>query len=304
MKIIITGASGFIGQALCRKLLELGHDVTPLSSKDADLTQQDSLSRFDKIKYDRIFHLAAWTQAGDFCIYHPGEQWLINQQISTTVLTWWQKFQPQAKLVSFGTSCSYPEIGELKEHNYLLGEPIKDLYVYAMTKRMLLIGQQALNRQFDLNYLTVVPSTVYGPNYNMSGKQLHFIFDLTRKILDLKHKNQEVVLWGDGYQRRELVFIEDFIQEMLELDISVENDIVNIGAGEDYSIREFAGKICNIIGIPPSSIQYDTTKYVGAKSKKLDNTKLDCLLPHKKRTSLEEGLKVTVEFMEKALYPN
>ena len=302
MKVIVTGASGFIGQTLCRKLAALGHDVTPLSSKDADLIQSDSLSRFNNEEYERIFHLAAWTQAGDFCLHHPGEQWLINQQINTTLLNWWQKHQPQAKLVSFGTSCSYASTGTLVEDRYLLGEPIDDLYVYAMTKRMLLIGQQALNQQFGLSYMTVIPSTVYGPNYHTSGKQLHFIFDLIRKILDLKYNNNDVILWGDGHQRRELVFIDDFIQELLELDASLENDIVNIGAGEDYSIREFAQLICEIVKIDPKKIKYDTSRYVGAKSKNLDNTKLDKFLPNKVRTPLKEGLEVTVTWMEKELF--
>ena len=302
MKVIVTGASGFIGQTLCRKLVALGHDVTPLSSKDANLTQSGSLSRFNNEEYERIFHLAAWTQAGDFCLYHPGEQWLINQQINTTLLTWWQRHQPQAKLISFGTSCSYAATGTLAEDKYLLGEPIDDLYVYAMTKRMLLIGQQALNRQFGLSYMTVIPSTVYGPNYDTSGKQLHFIFDLIRKILDMKHNNNAVILWGDGRQRRELVFIDDFIRELIELDASLENDIVNIGAGEDYSIREFAQLICEIVKIDPEKVKYDTDRYVGAKSKKLDNTKLDKLLPNKVRTPLKEGLEITVTWMEKELF--
>jgi GDP-L-fucose synthase len=302
MKVIITGASGFLGQVLCKKLTQLNYEVIALSSKDADLTNQNSLLRFNDIKFDQIFHLAAWTQAGDFCLYHPGEQWLMNQQINTTILTWWKVFQPQAKLISFGTSCSYPEIGELIESNYLIGEPIKDLYVYAMTKRMLFIGQQALHKQFGLNYLTVVPSTVYGPGYHTEGKQLHFIFDLIRKILEFKHSQKEVVLWGDGNQRRELVFVNDFIEEMLELDKKINNDLVNIGAGQDYSIKEFAEMICSIAGVDPSLIKYDTTRYVGAKSKTLSNKKLDELLPHKKRTSLRDGLQVTVEWMEKELF--
>jgi GDP-L-fucose synthase len=302
MKVIVTGASGFIGQTLCRKLSTLGHDVTPLSSKDADLTQQDSLASFNNEKYERIFHLATWTQAGDFSLHHSGEQWMINQQINTTVLAWWQKYQPHAKLISFGTSCSYAATGALSEDKYLLGEPIDDLYVYAMTKRLLLIGQQALNQQFGLDYLTVIPSTVYGPNCHTSGKQLHFIFDLIRKILDMKHNNNDVILWGDGHQRRELVFIDDVIHELMELDASLVNDVVNIGAGEDYSIREFAGLICEISGVDAEKIIYDTGRYVGAKSKKLDNTKLDKLLPNKVRTPLKEGLEITVTWMEKELF--
>ena len=177
MKVIVTGGTGFLGRHLCKALNKRNNEVTLIGSKDADLTVQDSLLRFNHTKYDRIYHLAAWTQAGDFCVHHPGEQWMINQQINTTVLTWWHQHQSQAKLVSMGTSCSYQEGVDLRESRYLDGIPREELYVYAMTKRMLLIGQQSLHRQFGLNYLTLVPSTLYGPDYHTGGEQMHFIFD-------------------------------------------------------------------------------------------------------------------------------
>ena len=112
-----------------------------------------SLQRFGDEKVDRIFHLAGWTQAGDFAISHPGEQWLMNQQINTTVLTWWKESQPQAKLISIGSSCSYEVGDDHHEEKYLVGTPIDDLFVYAMSKRMLLIGQRALHQQFGLESL-------------------------------------------------------------------------------------------------------------------------------------------------------
>lgn len=295
---IVTGATGFLGTALLRRLRADGWNVLALSSRDADLRDSRSLDRFNESKFDRIFHLAAWTQAGDFCLHHPGEQWIINQQINTTVLAWWQAQQPQAKLVSIGTSCVYEEGRDLREENYLRGEPIADLYTYAMTKRMLLIGQQSLARQYGLKYLTVVPSTLYGPDYHIGTKQMHFIFDVAWKILGLKHFGTPAVLWGDGYQRRELIFIDDFIDAMMALDAVAENDVVNIGGGEDHSIREFAGFICSAIGLAPDAIQYDTSRYVGAKSKMLNIERLQSLLPQRQRTSLAEGMRITLEWLE------
>jgi GDP-L-fucose synthase len=301
MKVIVTGASGFIGRRLCKKLKELDYDVLGLSSLDADLTIQGSLKKYSNIKFDKIFHLAAWTQAGDFCLYHSGDQWIFNQQINTNILEWWKNYQPQAKLISFGTSCSYPETGVLTENRYLSGQPVEGLYSYAMTKRMLLVGQKSLNKQYNLNYLTVIPSTVFGPGYYSHGKQLHFIFDLIRKALEYKYLGKDIILWGDGEQRRELVYIDDFISELLKLDKVVNNDIVNIGAGIDFSISEFMNMICNILSINPSVVKYDTNKYVGAKSKKLDNKKLDSILKNRKRLSLEEGLRNTIKWMENIL---
>ena len=140
MEILITGATGFLGTGLSAHLESLGHRVVRLGSRNCDLTQADSLDRFDDRRYDQIYHLAAWTQAGDFCLRHPGEQWLINQQINTNVLSWWQRRQPQAKLIAMGTSCAYAPDRELIEENYLEGQPIDSLFTYAMTKRMLYVG--------------------------------------------------------------------------------------------------------------------------------------------------------------------
>ncbi|MFQ5851910.1 MAG: NAD-dependent epimerase/dehydratase family protein, partial [Candidatus Binatia bacterium] len=121
MDIIVTGATGFLGTSLCATLEAQGHSVTRLSSQNCDLTRPDSLDRFDRQRYEQIYHLAAWTQAGDFCLYHPAEQWIINQQINTNVLTWWQAHQPQAKLICMGSSCAYDPSYELVEENYLSG---------------------------------------------------------------------------------------------------------------------------------------------------------------------------------------
>ncbi len=302
MKVLVTGSSGFLGKSLCRHLDALGFEISRSNSTICDLRNPNSLDIYNQIKFDRIFHLAAWTQAGDFCLYHPGEQWIINQKINSNLLSWWSKEQPQAKLISIGTSCSYDPQLPLTENNYLEGTPINSLYTYAMCKRMLQIGQIALSKQFGLSYLTVVPSTLYGLEYQIKGKQMHFIFDLIRKFLEFKYYGYPIVLWGDGNQRRELVFIEDFINNLLELDKLETNEIYNIGAGEDYSIKEFAQLISNITGVDISNVQFDESKYVGALSKVLDNTKIDRKLPKRLKTNLKDGLeKVVSEFEYKFL---
>lgn len=301
MRILVTGGTGFLGTTLVRRLRADGHAVTAFGSRDADLTQQEPLAREAGERFDVIYHLAAWTQAGDFCLHHPGEQWLKNQLINTNVVEWWQRHQPQAKLVAMGTSCSYAPDLPLIEEQYLNGTPIESLYTYAMTKRMLLVGLRALAKQYGLNYLYVVPSTLYGPGYHTDGRQMHFIFDLIRKLLAAKSGGPPAVLWGDGHQKRELVYIDDFVDATVRLAVAVDNDIVNIGSGEEYSIREFASAICELIDYDPALIQYDTSKYVGARSKVLDVSKLARLLPDRKRTSLRDGLRATIDWFRAAV---
>lgn len=303
MDILVTGATGFLGTALCRELESRGHCVARLGSGNCDLTKPDSLDAFSKRQYEVIFHLAAWTQAGDFCVHHPAEQWLINQKINTHVLNWWQASQPRAKLVCMGTSCAYAPDAELTEENYLTGMPIESLFTYAMTKRMLYVGLLAIQKQFGLKYLCFVPSTLYGPGYHMGveGRQMHFIFDLIRKILLGKRDGSPVVLWGDGYQRREIVFIADFVRAMLELTSRCENDLINIGAGEEHTIRDFAKLICKEVGYDFEQIRFDTTRHVGARSKCLEVHKLKRLMPDFKPTPLDIGLRCTIEWVRSCL---
>ncbi|MFN5515920.1 MAG: NAD-dependent epimerase/dehydratase family protein [Cyanobacteriota bacterium] len=296
MNIFVTGGRGFLGTALCRYLQVRGHKVTAPTSQDCDLTQPDALGQFNALAFDQIYHLAAWTQAGDFCLYHPGEQWLINQKINTHVLSWWQSQQPQAKLICMGTSCAYSPDLPLAEAHYLTGLPIDSLFTYAFTKRMLYVGLLALHKQFGLNYLCLVPSTLYGADYHTDGRQMHFIFDLIRKIIRGKLYGEPVILWGDGYQSRELVYVGDFVRIAGELAQTVDNDLINIGAGEEFTIRHFAQLICAEVDYPFEKIQFDTSRYVGAKSKCLETAKLQALLPDLCLTPLEEGLRETIQW--------
>lgn len=295
MKIIVTGGTGFLGTSLCKKLEADGHEVTKLGSRDVDLRRRGSLDHLTDT-FDQIYHLAAWTQAGDFCLKHPGEQWIINQLINTHVLEWWHAKQSQAKLVTMGTSCAYSPDYPMLEENYLKGSPIDSLFTYAHSKRMLLIGQLALQKQYGLQWLTAVPSTLYGPGYHTDGRQMHFIFDLIRKILRAYLYGDPVVLWGDGHQSRELVYVDDFVSTLVQLAALRSNEVINIGSGKEFSIRDFARKICDIVGYDFSKIQFDLNRYVGARSKCLNINRLGEVLNGVHSITLEDGLHRTVKW--------
>ena len=297
--ILITGSTGFLGTHLVNFLKKKNVKLKLLNSRNCDLTNFKNLEKLKRVKYDIIIHLAAWTQAGDFCLKFPGKQWLINQEINTNILKYWYLYQKQAKMIAMGTSCSYSSKLSLNEKNYMKDEPIESLYTYAMTKRMLLQGLRALNKQFKMKYLYLIPSTLYGPNYHLDGRQMHFIFDLIRKIFEGKFHKKKVVLWGNGNQRRELIHVKDFVKILWYINSKYSNEIFNIGGGKEYSIKFFAKKISKILKFDKNKIIYDTSKYVGAKSKNLDISKLKEFKIKINQIELKEGIAEVIDWYRK-----
>lgn len=164
---------------------------------------------------------------------------------------------PQAKMIAFGTSVSYAIDNPLEESFYMDKEPYDKFYSYAYSKRMLLVGLECLAKQYSLNYLYFIPSTLDGPDYHLDDRQPHFIYDLINKVLRGKYLNESVSLWGDGEQKRELVYVNDFVEIMYELATRQNNQIINIGAGKEYTIKHFADLICKKIGYDFEDIKFD-----------------------------------------------
>jgi GDP-L-fucose synthase len=186
----------------------------------------------------------------------------------------------------------------MSEENYLLGEPENSLYAYAMTKRMLLVGLKSLQKQYNLKWLYFVPSTLYGPGFELEDN--HFIFDFIRNCYLSKFDNKDFIIWGNGEQRRELIYVEDAINIMLSL-INKENEIYNLGSGEDCSINEFAKKVCDVYEYDFKMVKHDLKKYIGAKQKKLDTKKVENLLYPNSIVDidLETGLKISIDYFIK-----
>jgi GDP-L-fucose synthase len=125
---------------------------------------------------------------------------------------------------------------------------------------------------------------------------MHFIFDLIRKIIRGKEFAEPVVLWGDGYQKREIVLVDDFVKILWTLTRNVDNDIFNIGAGEEFAIRSFAKYICDIVGYPYNQIEFDIARYIGATSKCLNVHKAQSAIANYSLTPLHTGLQQTIRW--------
>jgi GDP-L-fucose synthase len=295
MNILVTGGTGFLGRHLVPDLQRQGSRVTIINSRNCNLVEKQNLLQFKDSRFDRIYHLAAWTKAGDFCLHHKGEQWIINQQINTNVLWYWREFQPQAVMIAMGTSCAYPPEMVLKEENYMAGEPDRDLYTYAMTKRMLYTGLLALNHQFGMQFRHLIPSTLFGPRFDREDS--HFIFDLIKKIVAGKREGKPVALWGTGQQIRELIYIDDAIRLINLATEHCSNDLLNLGSGIGFTIRDYARMICEVVGYDPQKITYDTTQFQGV-SKKVFNTDKVKRLFNFEFTDIRKSLAETIAYYE------
>ena len=264
-KALILGSTGFFGRHFVEKAKDL-FELTSLNSKSCDLLT-NKIYEFDDVKYDYIFYFSVKTEAGGYCQKHPGEQFLINQRMNTRILNYWKEIQPQAKFITFGSSCSYSDDSVKVEENYLTGSCETGYEVYGMIKRVLLIGLRALASEYDMKYLFFVPSCFYGANYDKDDK--HFIYDILKKVCNAKYNNApSPVLWGNGHQTRQLIFIDDAVNIVLD-SLHLENEVINLSTGKDYSIRDYAKIICDIVDYNFDKIEFDVTKPVGAKEKKM-----------------------------------
>ncbi|MEX0921063.1 MAG: GDP-L-fucose synthase, partial [Candidatus Pacearchaeota archaeon] len=207
------------------------------------------------------------------------------------------------KLLFLGSSCIYPKHSEqpMKEEYLLSGklEPTNEPYAIAKITGIKMC--QAYNRQHNTHFISAMPTNLYGPNDNFDLNTSHVLPALIRKFHDAKTNNQEeVVMWGTGKPKREFLHVNDLADACLFLMENYdENEIINIGSGEEVSIKELAELIRKIVGFE-GKITNDTTKPDGTPRKLLDTTKLTNL-GWKPKISLEEGIKETYEYYIKSL---
>jgi GDP-L-fucose synthase len=296
-EILMTGSSGFLGRALLIALESRGHAVTCLTREMVDLSEPGASLNIPRKSYDVILHLATWTRAGRFCREFPGDQWLVNDQINLNMLKFWKEFCLSSKFIGFGTSAVYNSDGLLlREIDYLNSEPVFDYYGYATTKMSLLHGLKSIHLQYNADYQYFIPSMLYGPNYHTDGRDLHFLYDIMRKIYRYTISGKKIILWGDGNEKREILYIDDAVDMIINC---LENDtygVLNLNSGHSFSIKEIVSEICSLLNVDESVISYDKSKGMGKREKLLCNDKLNNVLD-KEFTPLGDGLRNTMEWV-------
>jgi GDP-L-fucose synthase len=297
--VYVAGHRGLVGAALVRELERRGAGNFVLRSHaELDLRDQAAVAAFFEATRPAQVYLAAarvgGIRANDT---YPADFLRDNLQIQTNVIdsAWRSGVQ---KLCFLGSSCIYPRLAPqpIREEALLTGplEPTNEWYAIAKIAGIKLC--QAYRRQYGFNAISLMPTNLYGPGDNFDLENSHVLPALIRRFHEAKLRGDaEVTVWGTGTPRREFLHVDDLASAVVHLMSSYESgELVNIGCGEDVSIRELAELVARVVGYP-GRLAFDPTKPDGTPRKLLDVSRLRAL-GWKPGIGLEEGIRATYEW--------
>ena len=295
-RIFVAGHRGMVGSAIVRKLKELGYTkIITKSRKELDLINQFQVNQFFHFERPEYVFLAAAKVGGikandDFRADFIYENIMIQSNIIKA-----SNDNGVKKLLFLGSTCIYPKMSPqpIKEEYLLTGtlEPTNDAYAIAKISGIKMC--QSFNKQYGTNYISVMPTNLYGPNDNYDLNNSHVLPAMIRKFHEAKLEGKnEVEIWGTGTPKREFLYVDDLADACHHLMLNYnDSEIVNIGTGEDVTIAELAVGIKNIVGFE-GDIYFNTEMPDGTPRKLSDVSKLK-EIGWTYKTSLKEGIQKT-----------
>jgi GDP-L-fucose synthase len=303
-KIYVAGHRGLVGSAILRRLARAGYDnVVHRTHHELDLENQSAVFElFASERPEYVFLAAARVGGIHANSTYPADFIRSNLAIQCNVIEAAHRFA-STKLMFLGSSCIYPKHAEqpIREEYLLSGYLEPTNQPYAVAKIAGIEMCRAYNRQFGTNFVSVMPTNLYGPGDNFDLQNSHVLPALMRKLHDATERgDSEVIVWGTGMARREFLHVDDMADACVFL-MERYNDgaIVNIGCGEDISIGEVAQLMKRVVGFQGRIVQ-DTSKPDGTPRKLLDVSTLNAL-GWKARIALESGLRETYEWYRTSL---
>jgi GDP-L-fucose synthase len=279
--VFVAGHRGMVGSALVRALESKGiAQVLTRDRKALDLDDSSAVAKFFAIEKPEIVILAAAKVGGIKANNdHPVEFLLENLRIQNNVISAAHE-NGVRKLLFLGSACIYPKFAPqpIKEEALLAGPLESTNEAYAIAKIAGIKLCQSYAREYGSNFISAMPTNLYGPNDNFDLESSHVLAALLRKAHDAKKSGaRELVVWGTGTPRREFLHVDDCASACLHLLEKYHSpDIINVGCGEDISIRELAELICDIVGFD-GDLAWDKSKPDGTPRKLLDVSKLRAL---------------------------
>lgn len=297
-KIYVAGHRGMVGSAIVRCLEAQGYrNIVTRTSKELDLRRQEQVEKFfAEEKPDYVFLAAAKVggiMANDL---HPADFMYENMILEMNVIK--AAYDNHVKKLMFlGSSCIYPRMAPqpMPESCLLTSALEQTNEAYALAKISGLKYCEYLNRQYHTDYISVMPTNLYGPNDNYHPEHSHVLPALIRRFHEAKESGaSSVTIWGTGTPLREFLYVDDLADACVFLMNTYSgNETVNLGTGKELTIKELAETVKRVVGYE-GDIEFDTSKPDGTPRKLLDVSKLE-KLGWKYKTELEDGIRLSYE---------
>jgi len=304
MKILLTGATGFLGQNL-KPILSQSHDVFGIGS-DWDLRDQETchkLLAYFQSDADIIVHAAGTVGGIGANKENPGRFMYDNLIMGANLIHEAMK-QQVSKFILLGTVCAYPKHTPIpfEEKDIWNGYPEETNAPYGIAKKALMRLLEAYHEQYGMSGINLIPVNMYGLYDHFNLTSSHVIPALILKVDQaIKQKTKSITLWGTGQASREFLYAPDCAEA---IKLSIETDIsptpINIGTGKEIKICDLIETICDIMGYD-GDVLYDTTKPDGQPRRCLDTSKAEQLLGFKAQTSLQNGLTHTIKWFKETV---
>src|SRR5262249_22911634 len=297
-KIYVAGHTGLVGSALVRRLRAGGYNnLLTRRHREVDLTDQRAVRQFFSTERPEYVFLAAAKVGGIYAnSTYPADFLYENLAIALNTIHTSYEYGVK-KLLFLGSSCIYPRSApQPMKEEYLLTGPLESTNEsYAIAKIAGIKLCASYRTQYGANFMSVMPTNLYGPGDNYDVKNSHVVPALLRKMHDAKVRgDREVVVWGTGTPRREFLFSEDLADACVYLmeryDAEQIGEFVNIGIGADITIKELVQMIASVVGFR-GEIRFDTSMPDGTPQKLLDVSRLHGL-GWRHKTSLQDGLRL------------
>ncbi|GAC1516469.1 MAG: GDP-L-fucose synthase [Gemmatimonadaceae bacterium] len=299
-RLWVTGGHGFLGQHLVRELERRGAKVIATRSSDVDLLDPGAARRcLEAVRPDGVLHLAARVGGIGENSRHPGDFFYANMVMGLHLIEAC-RLEGVEKLMVLGTVCAYPKFcpTPFREEDLWNGYPEETNAPYGIAKKALLVQLQAYRQQYGTRAIFLIPVNLYGPGDHLDLASNHVTPALIRKFLEAKRDGGDhVELWGTGNASREFLYVEDAARGIAEAMMKYEGgDPVNLGTGQEVTIRELALKIKALIGFT-GEIRFNSAYPDGQPKRRLDTRRATERFGWTAQVDLDEGLRRTVTWM-------
>jgi len=299
-RIAVTGGNGFLGRHLVRRLRQLdGVEIFVPRSREYDLVQAAGVAQFlEDARPEMVIHLAAVVGGIGHNQKNPGRFFYENLMMGTQLIEQ-SRLRGIKKFVALGTVCAYPKFTPVpfREDDLWSGYPEETNAPYGLAKKMMLVQAQAYREQYGYNAIYLLPANLYGPGDNFDLETSHVIPALIRKCVEARRAGHTFVeVWGSGDVSREFLYVEDCAEGILAAASSYnESEPVNIGTGREIMIKDLVHLIARLTDFD-GEIKWQTERPNGQPRRGLDTSRAFEKFGFRAQTSLEEGLRRTIEW--------